>query len=423
MNNWKQYKLIDVADVKLSNVDKKTKENERSIRLCNYTDVYKNNFIDFEKSKNFMVASCSENEYKKFILREGQVAITKDSEKRNDIGISTYISKDFQDVVLGYHLSLITSDKAKLSGRFLHYWLNTKQAKTYFENNAGGSGQRCTLTLGTIKSIPLHLPNLETQKKIAKVLSDLDTKIELNKRINTELEAMAKLLYDYWFVQFDFPNEEGKPYKSSGGEMAYSAILKREVPKGWEANDILSIAELQGGGTPKTKIKEYWNGEIPFFTPADAELHFFSCLTKQNITRQGLEKCSSKLFEKGTLFVTARGTIGKINIASKKMAMNQSCYALIAKDSIDYPFLYYKTQELVEYLKLKGSGSIFKAIVSNDILSTKLNIPPINLIKNYNEAITSSFENILSNKQQNQELQSIRDWLLPMLMNGQIRVK
>ncbi len=116
MYDWQQLKLIDVADVKLSNVDKKTKLNEREIRLCNYTDVYKNSFINSDKAEDFMIASCNDNEYEKFILRKGQVAITKDSEKPNDIGIPTYIAEDFDDVVLGYHLSLITPDEDKLDG-------------------------------------------------------------------------------------------------------------------------------------------------------------------------------------------------------------------------------------------------------------------------------------------------------------------
>src|SRR5690554_722072 len=138
MSNWKPKKLGEVADIKLSNVDKKTNENEKTIRLCNYTDVYKHSFINSDKAKNFMIATCNDNEFEKFVLKKGQVAITKDSEKRDDIGISTFIAESFEDVVLGYHLSLITPFDNELDGRFLHYWFNTKQAKTYFENNAGG---------------------------------------------------------------------------------------------------------------------------------------------------------------------------------------------------------------------------------------------------------------------------------------------
>jgi type I restriction enzyme S subunit len=247
MSKWRQVKLGDVADVKLSNVDKKTNPNERTIRLCNYTDVYRNSFINAEKASSFMVATCNEKEYEKFLLKKGQVAITKDSETSDDIGIPTYILEDFHDVVLGYHLSLLTPDENKLDGRFLHYFLCTKQSKTYFENNTGGSGQRYSLSLDCIKSIPLNLPDLPTQQKIAAVLSALDAKIELNQRINAELESMAKTLYDYWFVQFDFPNEKGKPYKSAGGKMVWNEELKREIPLGWDVTELGNYIKINRG--------------------------------------------------------------------------------------------------------------------------------------------------------------------------------
>src|SRR5690606_17038848 len=173
MNNWQKVKLIDVADIKLSSIDKKTKAGERKVRLCNYTDVYNNSYINNDLVDDFMIASCSESDFEKFILKKGQVAITKDSEKTDDIGIPTYVSEDFENVVLGYHLSLITPNEDKLDGKFLNYWLKTNYAKRYFENNATGSGQRCTLVLDVIKSIPIYLPSLSVQKQIAKVLFDL----------------------------------------------------------------------------------------------------------------------------------------------------------------------------------------------------------------------------------------------------------
>ena len=267
MNNWQQEKLGDIADVKLSNVDKKVNENEREVRLCNYTDVYKNSFIDFRKAIEFMVATCNENEFEKFILRKGQVAITKDSETRDDIGVPTYILEDFEDVVLGYHLSLITPNEVKLNGRFLYYWLNSKQARRYFENNAGGSGQRCTLPLEIIKSTPINLPSLSIQKKIASILSNLDTKIELNNRINAELEAMAKTVYDYWFVQFDFPNGEGKPYRTEGGKMVWSDELKREIPEGWEVKSLSEITIVSNDSVNPfdSPNKEFKHFSIPYF--------------------------------------------------------------------------------------------------------------------------------------------------------------
>ena len=125
MINWRKITLDKVADVKLSNVDKKSNPQEKIVRLCNYTDVYKNAFINSMKAKTFMVATCNNNEFENFKLKKGQVAITKDSETRDDIGVSTYISENFDDVVLGYHTCLITPNENYLNGKFLHYWLNT----------------------------------------------------------------------------------------------------------------------------------------------------------------------------------------------------------------------------------------------------------------------------------------------------------
>ena len=183
----KKFKLEEIADVKLSNVDKKTNFNERQVRLCNYTDVYKNWNITNDMINNFMISSCNETEFERFSLKKGQVAITKDSETPDDIGVSAYIADDFQDVVLGYHLALITPNEEELSGLFFNYSLQTKHSQKYFENNAGGSGQRCSLPIDILKKIPVHIPNIQTQHSLAAILFALEKKIALNNRINDNL--------------------------------------------------------------------------------------------------------------------------------------------------------------------------------------------------------------------------------------------
>jgi len=313
----------------------------------------------------------------------------------------------------------IVIDNKKADYEYVYYFLKTQ----YINLRSLSSGVRKNLNSNDIKEFEIRLPNeMQTQKKIAKVLSDLDAKIELNNRINTELEAMAKTLYDYWFVQFDFPDVNGKPYKTSGGKMVWSAELKREIPDGWEVGNIMTLANLLGGGTPKTNNPNYWSGDIPFFTPADAEDSIYSTNTKQKITEIGLKNSSTKRYSKGTIFITARGTVGKINIASQDMAMNQSCYALQGKENVNSQFLYFYTNELVHYIKSKASGSIFKALVTNDFKFTKMIVPPLSLLQNFDVFSKSIFATVLNNKLENQELASLRDWLLPMLMNGQVSV-
>ena len=230
----KKYKLGDIAKIEISGVDKKSVDGETPVRLCNFVDVYRNWAITQKLSENFMIASAKETEIAKCSIHKGKVAITKDSETRDDIGIPAYIADDFDNVLLGYHCALITPNDDVLDGKYLNAFMHTRYIQKYFENNASGSGQRYTLSNETIFQIPILLPSLEVQKAIGNLLSNIDRKIELNRQINDNLEKMAKQLYDYWFVQFDFPNENGRPYKSSGGAMVWNEKLKREIPKEWD---------------------------------------------------------------------------------------------------------------------------------------------------------------------------------------------
>ncbi|CPR14535.1 Type I restriction-modification system, specificity subunit S [Brenneria goodwinii] len=280
------------------------------------------------------------------------------------------------------------------------------------------------LNTGILSRIPFNGPEKTVQEKISAILRAIDNKIEVNNRINAELEAMAKTLYDYWFVQFDFPDANGKPYKTSGGKMVYNPILKREIPAGWCASNILSLANLLGGGTPKKTKPEYWNGSIPFFTPTDSDKNIYSLNTQDSITDFGLKNSSTRLFEKNTIFITARGSVGRLALNAVPMAMNQSCYALRAKQGVSFVFLYYLTKELIHHLEVKATGSVFNSIVSSDIEYTNLALPDdIDLIDKYAIKIESVFEKIELLTKENHQLTMLRDWLLPMLMNGQVTVK
>lgn len=418
MNNWQKIKLIDVADVKLSNVDKKTNSEEIEIKLCNYTDVYKHPFISKSLLESFMTASCNDNEYKKFKLKKGQVAVTKDSEKPNDIGIPTYIKDDFDDVVLGYHLALFTPDKAKLDGRFLYYWLNTKQAKRYFENNAGGSGQRCSLSIDILKSTPLYLPKLNEQKSIAKVLSDLDAKIELNNTINRELEAMAKTLYDYWFVQFDFPNKNGEPYKASGGKMVYNEELKREIPEGWEVGTLLDIATYTNGLAcqkfrpdtdeflPVIKIREMRDG----FT--------------ENTEKVKTDIPEKLIVDNGDILFSWSASLEVMIWSGGSGGLNQHIFKVTSKK---YPKSFYYFQ-LIWYLQhFKMIADLRKTtmghITQDHLKQSRIVIPPLDIINKLDKQLKPIQSKQVLLKQENQQLTELRDWLLPMLMNGQVTVR
>ena len=187
----KKYKLGDIATVEISGVDKKIKDGESAVKLCNFVDVYYNWAITSEMEHKFMEATARANEIERFKLKRGQVALTKDSETRFDIGVSTYIADDFDNVILGYHNALITPNPDKLNGKYLNALLHTDYARKYFANNASGSGQRYALSVDALNNFPVPLIPLEEQKRIGNIFSAIDQKIALNRAINHNLPTLG----------------------------------------------------------------------------------------------------------------------------------------------------------------------------------------------------------------------------------------
>ena len=403
MMNLNKYKLADIAKIEISGVDKKTIEGEISVRLCNFVDVYYNWAITKEKAKSFMVASAKQTEIDKYSIGKGMVAITKDSETRDDIGVATYIADDFENVVLGYHCALITPNPAIVDGKYLNAFMHTRYIQKYFENNASGSGQRYTLSNDTIGNIPVLLPSIEEQHTIGKVLADIDSKIELNKQINDNLEAMAKQLYDYWFVQFDFPNEEGKPYKSSGGAMVWNEKLKREIPQEW---NILPISDIldKYPTTKRYETKEYLQiGKYPIIDQGDAYIVGFTNENDNLLTRHpavlfGDHSTKVKFLD----FDFARGADGTQILYSSNDAVSQY-YLYLAVSALQIPNPGYSRH--FKYLKE------LPIVIPSLSIATKF----VNIVKPLFEKWTKNiFNNIALIKQ--------RDELLPLLMNGQATV-
>lgn len=420
----KKYKLGDIAKIEISGVDKKSVDGEPPVRLCNFVDVYRNWAITQKLSENFMIASAKETEIVKCSIHKGQVAITKDSETRDDIGIPAYIADDFDNVLLGYHCALITPNDDVLDGKYLNAFMHTRYIQKYFENNASGSGQRYTLSNETIFQIPILLPSLEVQKAIGNLLSNIDRKIELNHQINDNLEAMAKQLYDYWFVQFDFPNVEGKPYKSSGGAMVWNEKLKREIPISFDVKSLSEIIEVKDGTHDSPKPQD--NG--------------YFLLTSKHLTERGLDYASAYKISKedyesinkrskvdtNDILFSMIGTIGNsyfveetnINFAIKNMAL----FKTSAKQWFsEYLYLYLSSCDYKHYEGNSLSGSIQKFVS----LRTLRDMPILyheDIIKVFAKEVRNIITMMVNLRKENIELTKQRDELLPLLMNGQASV-
>ncbi|HHW3988310.1 TPA: restriction endonuclease subunit S [Raoultella planticola] len=266
------------------------------------------------------------------------------------------------------------------------------------------------------------IEDLTSQKKIREVLESIDEKIALNNRIIAELEAMAKTLYYYWFVQFDFPDANGKPYKTSGGKMEYNATLKREIPAGWSVTNIGSITKTVLGGTPSTENDDYWkNANIPWLSSAETA-SFPVVSSEQMITSSGIENSSATLLSKGTVVISIVRYI-RPSILGIDAATNQSVVGIRESDIYKSSFIYsYFCSEVPRLMSLR-TGAQQPHINKGVIDESPIALPPSSTLVEYYKLANPVFDKIMAIAFQNHELVRLRDWLLPLLMNGQVTVK
>ena len=251
-----------------------------------------------------------------------------------------------------------------------------------------------------LANLNLSFPPFPEQKKIASFLSTLDEKIALNRRINAKLEQMAKRLYDYWFVQFDFPNSDGKPYKSSGGKMVYNAELKREIPTGWEVKSFSDFFELGNG----KDYRHLQSGKIPVYGSGG-----FMC----GIT--------DFLFDGESVLFPRKGTLNNIMYKNEKFWTVDTMF--YSKMKIQHSAIYvYYTAKKFDFSSL-NTGTGVPSMTSVIIKGLSIIQPPQKIIDNFDCIVQSYYKKIHKNEQESARLTALRDKLLPLLMNGQVEVK
>ena len=263
------------------------------------------------------------------------------------------------------------------------------------------------------------IPNFELndQKQIAKVLSDLDAKIEVNNKINQELEGLAKTIYDYWFFQFDFPDQNGKPYKSSGGKMEYNEELKREIPEGWELKMLNKIFEFEKGKEPGSD--EYMNEKID-----ENYIKFFRFGNIDGISDTFIDSTKQDYLyaTEGDVIVTFDGSVGKVGIGINGIYSSglRKIYSITDEFHSSFIYFVFKDERIIKTIHKYSTGSIIlHASKSIDFLNIVYHKETVEKYQNF---INPLYEKIVSNLRENQKLAALRDWLLPMLMNGQVTV-
>jgi type I restriction enzyme S subunit len=288
-----------------------------------------------------------------------------------------------------------------------------------------------SLKCADIPNFKMPLPPLAEQKAIAAVLGALDDKIELNRRMNATLEAMARALFQSWFVDFD-PVRAKLDARPPSLDPATAALFPDHledsalgyIPKGWEVGSILRQADLLSGGTPKTDVPAYWNGVVPWASAKDVSQcgEAFLLATERMITQQGLEESSTKIIPEFATVVVARGaTTGRLTMFGHAMAMNQTCYGLRSK--VEAPFsLYCHARHFIERLVQGGHGSIFDTITTSTFGATDVLLAPKEVLCAFDKQVTPLFNQVRANLHQSRTLATLRDTLLPKLLRGELRV-
>ncbi len=317
---------------------------------------------------------------------------------------------------LGRRMGLLRFDKAKAIPEYVLYaYLSPAFQQTIKANTLTGATVD-RLSISEFPNFPIRIPPLEDQKKVANLLGSIDKKIALNSHINAELEAMAKTLYDYWFVQFDFPDGNGKPYKASGGKMEYNATLKREIPAGWTVQTLSQIANITMGQSPAgASYNEDGIGTLFFQGSTDFGWLF---PTPRKYTTSPV-----RMARKGDILLSVRAPVGDMNIANDDCCIGRGLAALNSKSRSD-GFLFYVMKYFKQVFDRRNAeGTTFGSITKDDLHSLQVVCPELELLERYDAIVSEYNKMIFTRSLENQSLIKLRDWLLPLLMNGQVTVK
>lgn len=377
------------------------------------------------------------------------------------------------DTYVNQSVIVIRPDEDKVEPYFLFSNISSRyeELRAFSDSNS----IRGSLTVKDFMHFPISLPELEYQKRCVVILKKLDDKIELNQKINKTLESIAQTIFKSWFVDFDPVHAKNLALKTGltaeQAERAAMAVIsgvcspqafaenfdemnskleeklskmsdeKREelahtaslfpsefedselgmIPREWEAIPIYSLINVVGGGTPKRSEKSFWNGDIPWFSVKDIPSNGITVFdTEEHITELGLRKSSTKVQQVGSTIVTARGTVGKIALVLKDMAMNQSCYGVYPKDGIGTTFNYFNLSQVVETLKRNAHGAVFDTITHDTFKTCMITFGGFDLARSFEIITKSMVQKIYSNQLETKSLGNLRDTLLPKLLAGEI---
>ena len=346
----------------------------------------------------------------KFLLNPNDIVFARTG---NSTGRSYFYDGSVGPLVYAGFLIKFSLDKTKVNPRILKYYTHSQKYYDWVHSFDTG-GTRGNINAKTYGEMPIDLPPIETQNRIVSILKSLDDKIELNKRINDNLEKQAQGLYKSWFIDFE-------PFK--GGKFVDSEL--GEIPEGWRVGRLSDVGRIVGGSTPSKSHSEYYttNG-IPWLTPKDLSMTQakFTSRGEIDITEIGYKSCSTKLLPRGSVIFSSRAPIGYISIALNEICTNQGFKSIVPNKEIGTAFIFYYLKANTSKIESQASGSTFKEASGTLINSLSIIRPPLKVIHNFNEIMTPIFFQQEKNEGENEKLSKLRDTLLPKLMSGELKI-
>ena len=366
-----------------SSVSDTYREKKNMVTLINTSDVLEGRVLNHERVPN----SNLKGQFKKTFQRDDILY----SEIRPQNRRFAYVDFSPIDYIASTKLMVIRAKKDVVSPKYLYYFLKNTSTVAELQLLAETrSGTFPQITFSEVANLTIPVPSLAVQEVIVQTMQCLEDKITCNEQINDNLQQQAAALFS-------------SLYDRSNTEVGFTDLI-----------------QILGGGTPKTGENTYWNGNIAFFTPKDVGTPY-TLITEKTISKEGLSHCNSRLYPVNTVFVTARGTVGKVGMSGVPMAMNQSCYALVGKETHQL-LVYFYTLKAVDRLKHKASGAVFDAITTRDFESEQIMKLSDDDATAFLRVAEPMFQEVLNNNIENLRLSTLRDSLLPKLMSGEIDV-
>jgi type I restriction enzyme S subunit len=368
----------------------------------------------------YITSDYYDKKMNRFSVQEGDFLVSCSGV---NMGAIFQIHTPFERGIINQALLRIRLNPEIIDDDFFYYYFILVLKKQILKDS-GNSTIPNFPPLEFIKNLLINIPEKKKQKAIASILSNIDRKIALNNAINAELEKTAKLLYDYWFVQFDFPNAKGKPYRTSGGKMVYNEHLKREIPEGWEVKKIDELGEFKNGANYE---KANTIGEIVKIVNVrdiSASSIFIDVENLDEIILSTIEIEKYLLDENDIIFARSGipGATRLIEQTKEKIIFCGFAIRFRLNDKILKNYLFFPLKRNEEVAKNKSIGSIMPNISQDNLKDIFVQIPSVEVLNSFNKTVSPIFEQMIKKRQESAELTALRDFLLPLLMNGQVKV-